>query len=895
MPNAHYISGTHWDREWYRTFQEYRLLFVKLVDGLLDLMENNPDFKYFHFDGQTTVLPDYIEMRPENKGRLQKLVKDGRILVGPWFTMPDLFCPGAEALVRNLLTGKRIANEWGVEPMCVAYTCDMFGHPSQMPQIYKGFNLPYCVLGRGTNEFDTPAFFNWRAPDGTDVFTFKLQDKIGYGAFVGARRIFEAGDGDIEKARATLKEYIEHEINRTNGDVLCLIDAIDHMHPAADAPKYVKESEAAWPGLHVEHSTLPAFFKEAEASAHDVPVRQRELRDPARYRHGYLWLIPNCVSSRARMKQANDESQAFLELQAEPLLVIAYDKGLEPAPKMMLNIAWQTLLTNHAHDSICGCSIDQVHRDMMYRFDQVRQLAKQLRNQSFGDLTALCKDLAKEPNEFTVTVANTLPQPRKAPVIVTIDFPHDWPSKFHDAFRSQLYNAFLLEDVDGKPLEYQILDIQPEFGERSQYLALGWSENSQSGQRYTVAVDIDLPALGFNSFLVKPAPMLHRPVGSLRTAPNAAANEFLKVTVESNGTLTMLDKTTGNVYHDLLTFEDRSEIGDGWFHGQTMSDEIALSTGSPCQISVIHDGPQCVTFRIQTKMNLPKRYNWHTEHRSDAREDLLVVSLVTLRNHAKSVEVETTVHNTIEDHRFRVLCPSGAKNAKTWFAHHPFDFTERAIAVNPETRDWSEMELAEKPFLNIQAVGDGKQGLAFISAGGMHEGGVVDDELRTIQTTLFRSYRRTVNTPGEKDGLELADLTFRYNLRPYAGELPAADLAREMLTLHAPLTVRFSGKTKSGYPRLTGELSPKQSFMEMLDNKLVFSAFKPAEDGKGQILRLWNPTGETLTERIRLWKKPASVQPVKLDESADGDAATPAEDVITITAGPHKIVGVRIL
>ena len=83
--------------------------------------------------------------------------------------------------------------------------------------------------------------------------------------------------------------------------------------------------------------------------------------------------------------------------------------------------------------------------------------------------------------------------------------------------------------------------------------------------------------------------------------------------------------------------------------------------------------------------------------------------------------------------------------------------------------------------------------------------------------------------------------------------------------------------------------------MEMLDNKLVFSAFKPAEDGKGQILRLWNPTGETLTERIRLWKKPASVQPVKLDESADGDAATPAEDVITITAGPHKIVGVRIL
>ena len=249
MKKAHYISGTHWDREWYRTFQEFRLLFVELVDDLLDLMESNPDFKYFHFDGQTCVLPDYLELRPENKDRLAALIQCGRILVGPWFTMPDLFCPGAEALVRNLLMGQRIATEWGTKAMPVAYTCDMFGHPSQMPQIYRGFDLEYCVLGRGTNEFDTPAFFNWRAPDGTDVFTFKLQDAIGYGAFCAARQVLEAGDADIEKAKAALKSYIDHEISRTNGDTLCLIDAIDHAPPATDAPKYIQTAEAACPGV----------------------------------------------------------------------------------------------------------------------------------------------------------------------------------------------------------------------------------------------------------------------------------------------------------------------------------------------------------------------------------------------------------------------------------------------------------------------------------------------------------------------------------------------------------------------------------------------------------------------------------------------------------------------
>ena len=110
--SAHYISGTHWDREWYRTFQEFRLLFVDLVDGLLDLMEKNPAFKSFHFDGQTCVLQDYLEVRPENRDRLAALIGSGRILIGPWYTMPDLFCPGAEALVRNLLTGQRIASAW---------------------------------------------------------------------------------------------------------------------------------------------------------------------------------------------------------------------------------------------------------------------------------------------------------------------------------------------------------------------------------------------------------------------------------------------------------------------------------------------------------------------------------------------------------------------------------------------------------------------------------------------------------------------------------------------------------------------------------------------------------------------------------------------------------------
>src|SRR5215210_9263440 len=61
----HVISHTHWDREWYLTYEQFRLRLVGLIDRLLDLMEQHPDFEYFHLDGQTIVLEDYLELRPQ--------------------------------------------------------------------------------------------------------------------------------------------------------------------------------------------------------------------------------------------------------------------------------------------------------------------------------------------------------------------------------------------------------------------------------------------------------------------------------------------------------------------------------------------------------------------------------------------------------------------------------------------------------------------------------------------------------------------------------------------------------------------------------------------------------------------------------------------------------------
>ena len=115
----YYFSGTHWDREWYIPYQEFRMKLVGALDALVELLEHDPHFGVFHLDGQTVVLEDYREIRPENAARLQKQIAAGRVLIGPWYVMPDEFLTSGEALIRNFLTGSRLCREWGAAPWTV--------------------------------------------------------------------------------------------------------------------------------------------------------------------------------------------------------------------------------------------------------------------------------------------------------------------------------------------------------------------------------------------------------------------------------------------------------------------------------------------------------------------------------------------------------------------------------------------------------------------------------------------------------------------------------------------------------------------------------------------------------------------------------------------------------
>ena len=158
------VTHSHWDREWYRTFQDFRARLVDLVDRVIELCDADPGYRFL-LDGQTVMLEDYLEIRPDRAEALGALCAAGRIGLGPWYVQPDSLLPCGEAHVRNLLIGRRVGEALGPVSR-VGYTPDSFGHPAQLPQILAGFGIGSFVYWRGNGaEIDgLPAEYDWEAP-----------------------------------------------------------------------------------------------------------------------------------------------------------------------------------------------------------------------------------------------------------------------------------------------------------------------------------------------------------------------------------------------------------------------------------------------------------------------------------------------------------------------------------------------------------------------------------------------------------------------------------------------------------------------------------------------------------------------------------------------------------
>ncbi len=404
MRTLHLISHTHWDREWYQTFQQFRLRLVHLVDELLKILDTDPSFLHFMLDGQTIVLDDYLQICPEREPDLRKYIQNGRLLIGPWYILPDEFLVSPEATIRNLLEGARGCRRFGPR-MNVGYIPDPFGHIGQMPQILRGFDIESASLWRGVG--DQPNEFWWAAPDGSRVLMAFLRQ-----GYANASGIVDSGlEGFVVEARRLRNELAPH----TRGEDLLLMHGVDHQeaHPATGAA--VAYAAGKLDGDRLIHSTLPAYLEQLQKrlDLSQLPVVKGELRLSKT-----APMLPGVLSARMWIKQRNQACETLLEKWAEPFSAWAQVyAGGAPSSKGALREAWRLLMQCHPHDSICGCSIDQVHEEMRPRFDQVDQMGEIITTQSLEALaqvidTTPAKDLASSKVSVGVVVFNPSAAPR---------------------------------------------------------------------------------------------------------------------------------------------------------------------------------------------------------------------------------------------------------------------------------------------------------------------------------------------------------------------------------------------------------------------------------------------------------------------------------------------------
>lgn len=892
---VHYVLSTHWDREWHQPFQDVRYRLVELIDKILAGFADGRLKGPFQTDGQAVLIEDYLEVRPDRREQIEKAAQKGKLIIGPWYALPDEFTVSGESLIRNLEAGRAVARSLGGKPSGAGFLCDMFGHNSQMPQIFAGFGIRGGFIWRGLN-IDKRNII-WRGADGTELpcYVFGPAGYANYATFVRHWNDFKRKFNPVEGAN-DLETNMGDEARNTDVNPVLLFDGCDHQEWDQEMYGVLLDRMKRKQGPYqLVHTSLDEYLREMLEQADKIEtVYEGELRDPRRKLWGGADVIAGVLSSRVWIKQDNTECQNLLCHWAEPFSAFASAALNQEYPQGFLNVAWRWLLQNHSHDSIGSCSLDQVHEDMKYRFDQCRRIADRLTIEATHKLAASIEGDVTD-SDLRVVVFNPLVRDFDQVTEMTLQIPTEWPV-FNEFFGYEPKPAFRIYGADGSEIPYQRLAQA-----MGRMKVRVWKRKLPEGYKTNdvkVALRLSVPASGYTTLSIRAGeesvPTRYPEMPGLVTSECGMGNEQLAVSIESNGTLTITDKRSDQVYNRLLTFEDAADIGDGWNRGVAVNDQVFVSTACKSEIALIHHGPMLATFRIRTTMLVPDGFHFDSMRRSDQFTELLIDSLVSLRPGQDYVQVQTTVDNCADDHRLRVLLPTGA-DAQTYLADSPFDVVERPIALREDNYKYHELEVETKPQQSWTAVSDEKRGLAVVSAG-LLESAVCDIPDRSIALTLFRGMRRTIFTDGEPGGQVRGPMTFDYRIVPVTGQPDRTRLCELGREISAGVRIAQLRPQDLAAYRTGHTLPPTAGFLRV-DGPVIVSSVRQV--GEGLELRMFNPWEKMIvatvdvTHRPKGTNRPSKLQRVDFESNPLDEPAT-FDGTAKVKLNPKQIVTLRL-
>ena len=841
------VSHFHWDREWYRTFEDFRSRLVGAVDAVLDLCAADPGYR-FVLDGQAVVLEDYLEVRPERRGELEAGVREGRLAVGPWYVQPDSLLPSGEAHVRNLLHGRAVAGLIGPVSQ-VAYVPDSFGHPAQFPQLFAGFGLAPFVYWRGNgDEIDRLGpVWRWRAPDGTEVVAWHLTD-----GYFGAAGL----DDDAGVAAGRLAEVVDRRA-ADGADPVLLMNGFDHLPPDGHTgPVVAALGHRLGDGVEVQRVLLDeavALLDGDDAGTFEGPLLGGRIANQ----------LPGVWSARLPLKLRNRACETELTGWTEPWAAIGLTLGL-PDERPALRSAWRALLRNQAHDSVGGCSLDRVAEQMLGRYDTAlelgttttRRVLEQLAGRDVTGVVPFAED-------HEVVVFNPSPHPRTGLVRVPLDGLPPWKVSLD---RFDLHPLALQPPdagwvVDGSPARV----VPSPDPARVRFLP-------DTAPLDLEFVATDVPALGCRRYRVGRGPAAPDVVDGGREV----AVGDVAVRAADDGTLTVT--LGGRAYEGLFGLEDHGDRGDSYDF-----DPVGEAT-SPAVVDVrverIVSPTGVARLRVDREVRLPIGLAGGDEARAGEVVGCRLALEAVLVPGVAAVDVAVRFDNRARDHRLRLRFPTGAP-VEAFTAATTFDAARRSTTP-VDGSNWIHPPVRTFPCQGWVAA----NGLV-VGAPGLPEAEVAPDG--TVLVTLVRSIgwlsRFDVHTRPLPAGPEM----------PVTGGQVQGPVEARVVLAADPAVV---SEVELGLRGVLGGAAPLleagRSLLTLEPPSLVLSACKPAEDGDGLVVRVLNPTDEPMDALVSFGFDVGAAAAVRLDESpADLPLAHEGRQ-LRFSVPPHALRSVRV-
>ncbi|MFX0058563.1 MAG: alpha-mannosidase [Candidatus Hodarchaeota archaeon] len=859
------VQETHWDREWYLPFQEFRARLVIMMDKLLEILKNNPNYKNFTLDGQTIPIEDYLEVRPEREEEIKKYVNEKRLSIGPMYILPDEFLISGESMIRNLLIGHHVAKKFG-KVMKAGYIPDPFGHIAQLPQILSGFEIQSILFARGFgeefNESDLNMEFIWNAP-GKSASILAIHLILGYGSI--AEIVTKTVSGTYKPALRRINSAVSELEKFTATPIILLNSGSDHHEARPEIPKIIDQWNRNNPDKKIEQNDFEYYIQKVLEFNPKLNEFQGELRG-GKYQH----LLSGVLSARMWIKQRNTKIEYLYEKYTEPIstIVWALDKYQEfNYPRNYINTGLKWLIKNHPHDSICGCSIDQVHNEMITRFDW----AEQIGNEIFKDSVSYLFDLIDSDasvKKIALIVFNPLPWKRKDIVCF---------NNLTYAKKSSLNSPedFKILDSDGVEVAYQFvrIDEEPRF---TQIRSLS----------YCCTFLAEVPACGYNIYYVIPGEK--RTNYTLETIDfksnqRSIENEFYKISLNLKGKIDVLDKENGNLYEDICFIEDGGDWGDEYdFSGPKENQTDLLFTSEDLNIIGISEyinGPTQKSLKISANLNLPASL---TEDRY-SRDTYLVSNLIdiyiSLYKDIKRIDFKIELENNSKDHRLRVLFPTLIESETVYADGHLYVVPRSTIL--PEAKNWVQDPLPTNHQKDFITISDDKRCFAVFNKGlPEYEAIINEDNTITFAITLLRciewlsrgdfATRKSdagpdLRTPGAQClGKHIFELSLVIDSKGNWLDSKIHKKGKEfncplkpIFPLTAQSRIRTSDKInfilipflvyKDKSKGLKGEpiLHSSLSFLEIDNDNVVLSAIKKSEVGNYLILRVYNISSDS--------------------------------------------------